>query len=91
MREQAAVALLGRRRQRFLSAPGLNNDCLGQVGMQYLVPPEHQFVVLGQNLLQPLVIVGLQILVILHAVRVNKRLDLRIGVPIFAVDLVSSS
>ncbi len=59
--------------------------------MQYLVPPNHQLVVLGHDLLQALIEVRLQILVILHAVRMNERLDLGIGVPELAVDLVSAN
>ena len=49
--EQAAVALLRRRGQRFLAAPGMNDDGLGQIRMQYLIPPNHQLVVLRQDLL----------------------------------------
>src|SRR5260370_26978412 len=59
--------------------------------MQYLVPPEHQLVVLGQNLLQALIVVGLQILIILHAMGMDESLDLRIGVPKLAIDLVSAN
>ena len=58
--------------------------------MEYLVPSNHQFVMLGQDLLQALVVVGLEVLVILHAVRVDECLNLRIGVPELAVHLVSA-
>src|ERR1700720_3768424 len=59
--------------------------------MQDFVPSNHQLVVLGQDLLQTLIEIGLQILVILHSMRLNERLNLRIGVPVLAIDLVSAN
>ena len=44
--------------------------------MQHLIPADDDFVMLANNLLQPLVEVGLQVLLILHAVLVHERLDL---------------
>src|SRR5207302_4589314 len=53
--------------------------------------PNHQLVVLRQDLLQALIEVGLQILVILHAVRVDERLDPQIGVPVLSIDLIPAN
>src|SRR5258708_17948238 len=58
--EQTAVSLLGRGRQRLLPTPGLHDDSLRQIRMQYLVPSHHDFVMLAQDLLQALIEVGLQ-------------------------------
>src|SRR3984893_1939918 len=59
--------------------------------MQNLIPPDHDFVVLRQDLLQALIEVGLQVLVAFHAVCVNEGLNLRILIPMLAVHLVSAN
>ncbi len=58
--------------------------------MQNFVPAHHDFVVLGHDFLQALVEVGLQVLIVFHAVGVEECLNLRIRVPLLAVDLVAS-
>src|SRR3984893_6410610 len=59
--------------------------------MQNLIPPDHDFVVFRHDLLQALIEVGLQVLVVFHAVRVNEGLDLRILIPMLSVYLVSAN
>src|ERR1700746_525337 len=59
--------------------------------MKDLVPTDHGFVMLGQNLLQALVVVGLQILIRLHSVCLFKGLNLGIAVPKFPVDFVAAN
>ena len=63
---------------------------LRQVGTKNFVPSQHGFSVLADDLLHPLVEVGLQIVVVLQAVGPHELLDLRIGVPLLAVYLVAS-
>ena len=59
--------------------------------MQDFIPSHHGLVVLGYDLLQALVKVGLQILIVLHVVRVDEFLDFRIGIPLLAVNLVAAN
>ena len=79
------------RRQRGLPAPGLHDNRLGQIRMQDFIPADHGLVILGHNLLQALVEIGLQILIVLHAVGFHEFLNLRIRVPLLAVDLVAAN
>ena len=58
--------------------------------MQNFIPAHHGFVILGHDFLQALVEVGLQVLIVLHAVGVDEGLNLRIGVPLLAVDFVAA-
>ncbi len=58
--------------------------------MENLVPADHGFMVLGYDLLQALVEIGLQILIVLHAVSVHEFLNFRVGIPLLAVDFVAS-
>ena len=58
--------------------------------MQDFVPAHHDLVVLGDDLLQPLVEVSLQVLIVFHAVSMNEFLNLRIRVPLLAVDFVAA-
>ena len=58
--------------------------------MQNFVPADHYFVMLGQNLLQFLVVVGLKILIRLHPVRGFESLYLGIAVPEFPIHLITT-
>src|SRR5262249_5054872 len=89
-RKQSAIALLRGRRQRFLSAPGFDNDGLRQVGAQNLVPSHHDLVMPGEDLLQSLVEVRLQVPIAFQSVRTDESLDIRIVIPRLAVYFVST-
>src|SRR4030081_3212940 len=56
--------------------------------MQHFIPPHHYLVVLVQYLLQTLIEVRLQVLVGFHSMRVDEGLDLSVGIPLTAVDLI---
>src|SRR5579864_8935381 len=58
-REQAAITLLGCVAERFLPAPGLDDDALRQVGPENLVPAFHGLSVFRDDLLHTHVKVGL--------------------------------
>src|SRR5579871_4542156 len=58
--------------------------------MKNFVPADHDLVVLCQDLFQALIEIRLQVLIVLHAVGVNVFLNLRIRVPLLAVDLVAA-
>src|SRR5438270_11335454 len=58
--------------------------------MQDFVPSDHDFVIFGDDLLQALVEVRLQVPIVLHAVGMDEFLNFRIGVPLLAVDFVAS-
>ena len=77
--EDPGVSLFGGRGKRFLPAPGLHDDSLRQIRMKNLIPANHGLVMLGQDLLQMLVVVGLQVLVSLHPMGLLESLNLRIA------------
>src|SRR5436305_1917337 len=58
--------------------------------MQDFVPSDHDFVIFGDDLLQALVEVRLQVPIVLHSVGMDEFLNFRIGVPLLAVDFVAS-
>ena len=57
--EQAAITLLRGLGQGVLPAPRLDHHGFGQVGVQHLIPADHDLPMLTHNLLQALIEVGL--------------------------------
>ncbi len=90
VRKNSPETLLGRQRERCLPAPGLNYDVLGHARHQHFVPADNNFSMLDHQLLDTAAEIGLQRVVVLDVVRFHVGLNLRVGVPFLAVDLVAA-
>src|SRR5215469_15138310 len=89
-REYAAVAIARRLRQRTRSAPGLDHNILGSVGLQDFVPSLHGFLVASYDLLNPFGEPRLQRWPVPDGIHPHIIPNPRIGLPLFWVAFVSS-
>src|SRR5215472_7416825 len=90
-REYAAVAIARGFSQRTRSTPGLDYNILGSVGLQDFVPPLHDLLVAGNDLLDPCGETTLQSCPVFNGILPHIILNLRIGLPLLRVAFVSAS
>src|SRR6202021_4245957 len=81
-RKGSALTFPRRFGQPIRPAPRLDHDVLGHSGSQYLVPANHEFVMLADNLLHTIREILLQFLIALQIVCLHELADLGIRAPL---------
>ena len=75
--------------QRLLALPGLNHNVLGQIGGQHLVPALCSLAVFGDDLLDALGEISLQVVIVLDLMLAHECLNLRVFLPLLSVYFVA--
>src|ERR1700722_12718007 len=89
-REHASITASCSFCQRVLPAPGLKDNIFGGIGLQYLVPSLHDFLVGGDDLLDLGCEKHLQGSTVFNRMRSHELLNARVGLPLLDIALISS-
>ena len=88
--EDSHVSLFGNLGQGFRTTPALHNHVCGEFRMKDLIPSHHLFPMFFYDGLDAFVEISLQVMIVLHPMLLFEGADIRIGVPMFTVDLISA-
>ena len=77
-------------RQSFRPSPGLHQSIFWQIWIKNFVPPFHMFSTFGENHLNTLAEVGLQVAIIFYGVGAHPFLNFFVAIPIFSIDFVTT-
>src|SRR5260370_14908446 len=77
-------------RESFRSSPGLHQCIFWQIWIKNFVPPFHMFSMFGENHLNTLAKVGLQVVIIFYVVGAHPFLNFFVAIPIFSIDFVAT-